>query len=48
MLGLKKQKFYAAYGYSYNINESQALNSSGTHLLTLGIDFVHSKNARWK
>ncbi len=48
MLGLKKQKFYAAYGYSYNINESQALNSSGTHLLTLGIDFQHSKNARWK
>jgi len=48
MLGLKKQKFYVAYGYSYNINESQALNNSGTHLLTLGIDFEHSKNARWK
>lgn len=48
MLGLKKQKFYVAYGYSYNINESQALNNAGTHLLTLGIDFEHSKNARWK
>lgn len=48
MLGLKKQKFYVGYGFQYNINEAQELNNAGTHLLTLGIDFEHSNNARWK
>ncbi|MEN8186657.1 MAG: type IX secretion system membrane protein PorP/SprF [Bacteroidota bacterium] len=48
MLGLRKQKFYVAYGFQYNINEAVALNNTGTHLLTLGYDFDHSRgNSRW-
>ena len=40
MLGVKKQKFYLAYAYEINLNESLGFaTSDGTHLITLGFDF---------
>lgn len=41
MLGIKKKKFYIAYAYELNLNESLDFSTSdGTHLLTLGFDFI--------
>ena len=39
MIGMDIFKFYFAYAYQVNLNESVQLTSGGTHLLTLGIDF---------
>lgn len=38
LLGLKRGKFYLAYGLSVNTNEVIGFNY-GTHMITLGIDF---------
>lgn len=39
LLGLKKSKFYFAYGYQLNTNEVLQASTGGSHLLTLGVDF---------
>jgi len=39
LLGLKKSNFYFAYGYQLNTNEVLQTSNSGSHLITLGIDF---------
>jgi len=39
MVGITKAKFYFAYSYQINVNEATQLSSSGSHLLTVGIDF---------
>ncbi len=39
MIGIKKAKFYFAYGYQANVNEVSGTDNSGSHLLSLGIDF---------
>ncbi len=39
LLGIKKSKFYFAYGYQINTNEVFQASTGGSHLLTLGIDF---------
>lgn len=39
LLGLKKTKFYFAYGYQLNTNEVLQASAGGSHLVTLGIDF---------
>ena len=41
VLGLQKKKFY--FGYSYQINTNNLLPyNSGTHMITLGIDFLEN------
>ena len=40
MIGINKSKFYFAYSYQLNLNESIDLGSGGSHLLTIGIDFA--------
>jgi len=48
MLGLKKDQFYVAYAFQWNINEAAPLNNAGTHLITLGFDLENNRdNARW-
>lgn len=44
LVGLKKGKFYLAYGYQANINESIVVNNGGSHLVTIGIDFGCKKS----
>ncbi len=44
LVGIKRQKFYFAYGYQINTNESLALTAGGSHLVTLGIDFACKKS----
>ena len=44
MIGMDIFKFYFAYAYQVNLNESIQLTSGGTHLLTLGIDFSCQKS----
>ena len=39
MVGITKAKFYFAYSYQINVNEATQLSNSGSHLLTVGIDF---------
>ena len=39
MVGITKAKFYFGYSYQININQSVQLASTGSHLLTIGIDF---------
>jgi len=39
MVGITKAKFYFAYAYQINVNESIQLSTGGSHLLTVGIDF---------
>ncbi len=48
MLGLKKDQFYVAYAFQWNINEASVLNNAGTHLITLGFDLVNNRmGSRW-
>ena len=48
MLGLKKDQFYVAYAFQWNINEAKVLNNAGTHLITLGFDLENNRNnASW-
>lgn len=44
LLGLKKSNFYFAYGYQLNTNEILQTSNSGSHLVTLGIDFGCKKS----
>lgn len=44
MIGIKKAKFYFAYGYQANVNEVSGTDNSGSHLLSLGIDFGCKKS----
>lgn len=44
LVGIKRQKFYFAYGYQINTNESLALTAGGSHLVTIGIDFACKKS----
>ena len=44
MVGIKKSKFYFAYGYVINTNEVLETSNNGSHLLTLGIDFGCKKS----
>jgi len=39
MIGLKRNKFYFAYGYQAFFNEFSAVEENGSHMLTIGIDF---------
>lgn len=41
MAGLMKSKFYFAYSYQLTINDLSGYNS-GTHMITIGIDFLQS------
>ncbi len=43
MLGLKKDQFYVAYAFQWNINEATELNNAGTHLITLGFDLENNR-----
>jgi len=43
MLGLKKDQFYVAYAFQWNINEASELNNGGTHLITLGFDLEKNR-----
>ncbi|MBL4746353.1 MAG: type IX secretion system membrane protein PorP/SprF [Flavobacteriaceae bacterium] len=45
MLGLKKNNFYVSYGFELNVNEIAQYNL-GTHLITLGIDFLYNPSGR--
>ena len=45
LLGLKKSKFYFAYGYQLNTNEVFQASTGGSHLVTLGIDFGCKKSS---
>ncbi len=45
LAGIKRQKFYFAYGYQINTNESLALTAGGSHLITIGIDFACKKSS---
>lgn len=48
MLGLKKDQFYVAYAFQWNVNEAKELNNAGTHLITLGFDLENNRNnASW-
>lgn len=44
MIGIKKSKFYFAYGYQAVTNELTALSTSGSHLVTIGLDFGCKKS----
>ena len=44
MVGIKKSKFYFAYGYVINTNEVLETSNNGSHLLTIGIDFACKKS----
>jgi len=45
MVGLAKANFYFAYAYQINVNESsQLIGNSGSHLVTVGIDFACAKS----
>lgn len=41
MLGLRKSNFYFGYSYQFNTNNLLGYNS-GTHMITLGIDFLQN------
>ncbi|AIG29587.1 hypothetical protein IA01_03465 [Flavobacterium psychrophilum] len=43
MLGFKKDIFYLGYSYSYGLSGLE-LNQSGTHVITLGLDFKGRRN----
>ena len=44
-VGLAKSNFYFAYSYQLNLNEStQLTNNLGSHLITVGIDFLKRKS----
>lgn len=44
LFGLKKSKFYVAYGYQLNTNEVFQASAGGSHLLTIGVDFGCKKS----
>ncbi|TMM29900.1 type IX secretion system membrane protein PorP/SprF [Polaribacter aestuariivivens] len=44
IVGIKKGNFYASYGFGINTNKTQAFNV-GSHMITLGFDFVRSASA---
>jgi len=45
MVGLTKANFYFAYAYQVNVNQSsQLIGNSGSHLVTIGIDFACAKS----
>ena len=45
MVGLAKANFYFAYAYQLNVNQStQLIGNSGSHLVTIGIDFACAKS----
>jgi len=39
MVGLTKANFYFSYAYQISVNESRQLANTGSHLVTVGIDF---------
>tara|TARA_R110002073_G_scaffold72537_1_gene177457 strand:- start:449026 stop:449979 length:954 start_codon:yes stop_codon:yes gene_type:complete len=43
LLGIKKKDYYFGYAFQWNINEASDLNSSGTHMITLGFDIEKNR-----
>ncbi|MCV6629912.1 MAG: type IX secretion system membrane protein PorP/SprF [Flavobacteriaceae bacterium] len=44
MVGIKKNNFYVAYGFQFNMNTIQGF-TRGTHMVTLGMDFMQGISA---
>ncbi len=45
MIGMRRNSLYFSYGYQFNLNETTQFTQQGSHMLTIGIDFLCKKSS---